>query len=97
MAASFPLVSSKDILHPKNLRRGSVEGYPPPEEPPCEYTRRFLRRANIDNSSCHTKCTHGLGRWRRPASEEREKPPIPPKSKDGERRGWVEEPPDRPG
>jgi hypothetical protein len=68
-----PLLGAGRILPP-----GSIEGYPSSREPPHEYARRILRKTNVDDSSCHTKCTQGLRRRRRPASEERGEPPILP-------------------
>ena len=61
MAASFPLVASKDTLHPRNLRLlkrrrisftqgASVRMHA--EDPE--------KRLNVDDSSCHAKCVQGL-------------------------------------
>ena len=83
----FEHMDRKSAISPKRgellgagriLPPGSVEGYPSSREPPHEYARRILRKTNVDDSSCHTKCTQGLRRRRRPASEERGEPPILP-------------------
>ena len=57
MAASFSLVASKDVLHPRNLRANAM--------------RRILRKTNVDDSFCRAKCMQGLRHPRRLTSRER--------------------------
>ena len=63
----FPILLGVGRILPPS----SVEGYPSPKEPSCEYVRRILRNTNVDDSSCHAKCMQGLRHSRRPASRER--------------------------
>jgi len=95
MVASFPLVASKDALHPRNLRllrrrritstqRTSVGKHAGDPE----------KKANVDGSSCYAKCVQGLTLTE--AHERRkERPQTPPKPEDGQERGGGGGPPTR--
>jgi len=82
MAASFPLVASKYILHPRNLYANTCGG---------SWERLTLTTRLVMLSVCRDWDTGGGPQAEKGGTSD------PPKSEDGEGRGGGEEPPIRPG